>query len=123
MALDKAKSKAKSKAAEWFAESKRLEAELTGAKAKLKALQASDAVVDKIGDLPVVGGYTEWVQQQMDAFVADAEADVQRVEAELLIARGKLKTAQKAKDAVDAVSETMEDVKSSISEAVEDVKD
>jgi archaellum component FlaC len=123
MALDKAKSKAKSKAAEWFAETKKLEAELTGAKAKLKALQVSDAVVDKVGDLPVVGEHTDWVQQQMDAFVADAEADVQRLEAELLIAKGKLKTAQKAKSAVDAVSDTVEDVKSSVSEAAEELKD
>lgn len=123
MALEKAKSKAQSKAAEWFAETKKLEAELTGAKAKLKALQAGDAVMDKVSDIPVVGEHTDYLQEKMDAFVAEAQADVMRIEAELAVAKGKLKTAQAAKDAVSSVSETMADLKSSVSEMAENVSE
>lgn len=130
MVFEQAQQKAQSKAAEWFAESKRLEATLTGAKAKLKALQAGDAVMDKVADVPVVGDQTEYLQQKMDAFVADAEADVDRLEAELAVVKTKLKAAQKAKDTAESVSEAAEnlgdkarDAKAKASDAVADAKD
>ncbi len=111
MAFEETKSKAKAKVASWYAETRKLEAELTGNKAKLKALQASDKLVDKIGDLPLIGEHTEFIQQQMDAYVAEAQADVDNTEAELLVVRSKLETAKAAKDAVDSVSDTVDDVK------------
>ncbi len=122
MAFEETAAKAKKKVASWYAESKKLEAELTGAKAKLKALQASDKLVDKIGELPVIGDYTEFIQDQMDAYVAEAQSDVASLENDLLLANSKLKTAQTAKDAVDGVNDAMDNAKKGWNEMSADAK-
>lgn len=122
MAFEETAAKAKQKVASWYAESKKLEAELTGAKAKLKALQASDKLVDKIGELPLIGDHTEFVQEKMDAYVAEAEADVAGLENDLLLANSKLKSAQAAKDTVDGVNEAMGNAKKGWNEMSADAK-
>ena len=122
MPFEETAAKAKQKVASWYAESKKLEAELAGAKAKLKALQASDKVVDKIGELPLIGDYTEIVQDKMDAYVAEAESDVATLENELLLTNSKLKSAQAAKDAVDGVNEAMGNAKKGWNEMSADAK-
>ena len=81
MGMDEAKSKAKTKAAQWFAEEKKLQAQSAAAKAKLNLMLAGDKVVgtatEQVGVVvDQIGSAREFSADQ----VAQAQADADRIE-------------------------------------------
>lgn len=131
MALDETRSKLKATTSEWFAEEKKLQAQLTAAQAKLALMLASDTVVDSI-TTPVepIADRTEFAREFTASQVAQAQADVDRIEADSGAAKMKTAASRKAKKAADSVGEATEnagesigDAKDSAAESIGDAKD
>lgn len=110
MAFDNTRSRAVAAVSDAEAEVKRLESELSTARTKHKLIVAGDQAVDRVTSLPVVKDSTEFLRKRSEAGVAESQADIDGIEAELATARTKLRWAQRALNAVDNVNEAMDDI-------------
>ena len=111
MGIDDAKSKAKTKAATWFAEEKKLEAQSAAARAKLITMLAGDKVVGTV--TTQAGSMVDRIDSAR-GFSADqvdqAQADVDRIEKERTVVSAKLNAARAAKSAGDSVADATKGV-------------
>lgn len=120
MPFENTRAKALAAVSEAEADCKRLEAELSSTRTKHKLIVAGDQVVDKVTGIPVVKENTEFLRKHTDAQVADSQADIDELEADLATARTKLRWAQRALNAVDNVNETMADIADATADALDD---
>lgn len=96
-------SKAQAAVSKSRAEVDELEADLAGARTKLKLLRTSDKAVDKITE--PVAEQAAALRRRSDAAVSAAEAEVDEISAELEVARTKHSLAVKALAALQSVTD------------------
>lgn len=124
MGMDEAKSKAQVKATKWFAEEKKLQAQSAAARAKLNMMLAGDKVVGTATtQLGAVVDRIESARGYSADQVAQARADVERIDAELTIVSAKLNAARAAKSASDSVASATKGVSDTVGGVKDKVKD
>jgi len=125
MVLDNSKSKTKAAASQADAEVKRLESELSTATTRLRLVRAGDAAIDKLTNVPVstIKDNTEFLRKKTESELAAAQATVDKLQAELDAANSKLKWARSADRSVNAVSDTLADIKEEFKDSAKSSRD
>jgi hypothetical protein len=123
MGTAETKSKAKKKAAKWFAEEKKLQAQSAAARAKLNMMLAGDKVV---GTATAQAGAAVDRIESARGFSADqlkeAQVDADRIDKELTIVSAKLNAARAAKSAGDSVADATKGVSDTVSGMTDKMK-
>ncbi len=106
---DMAKSKAQAKVSQYEAEVTALEAQLADAQEELDGSTAAGGLLDTVKDVPVLGDLTGRLRRGTGVDQATAQANVDRIQSELDKARTQLVWARKAQDAVESVTDAVDD--------------
>jgi chromosome segregation ATPase len=130
MVFKEAKDKLQAQTSEWVAEEKKLQVSLTAAQSKLKMLQATDKTVDTATTkVAGVADRTQSARDFTDSQVAQAQANVDDLKAQLATVEAKLNASGTAKKAADSVSEATDsavdavnDAKASVSDSIDSKK-
>lgn len=101
---DLARDKAQAKVSEAQAAVTTLTAKLQQAQADLAATEAAGDLWESVQDTPVVGSLTSGMRSSATVNQAEAQAEVDRLQAELTAAQNKLDWAKKAQSAVESVT-------------------
>ena len=101
---DLARDKAQAKVSEAQAAVTSLTARLQQAQADLAATEAAGDLWESVQDTPVVGSLTSGMRSSATVNQAEAQAEVDRLQAELTAAQNKLDWAKKAQSAVESVT-------------------
>ncbi|MCB0917718.1 MAG: hypothetical protein KDC39_04025 [Actinobacteria bacterium] len=102
-----ARTKAQANVSEAEAEVKKLEAQLATAKAKAKVTDAGGSVIEALTKAPIIKENTDFIRQHTEANSAEAKAEVDRIEADLVKAQSRLKWANRMLNAVESVNDKM----------------